>query len=369
MPTYNGVNSLTNITLPGTWDTAELTRLRLRDGTSYEAILNDINAAVQIVNSGLNSNYYGGMVSLTTDLGVEYRSGVSTGFEDATEYTQPDAQRAESYGHMLPLRRSDRKMGWTTRWLEEARRINIDDDIAAMLSDVTNLYEQRVLTRFFKSTAETGRAYGLGANGVSLPFADGSQTYVWTPPPRPDRGGTFANTHSHYLRLDGITQANVETAVKHIWEHGIDGPYDLIVSLADVDAWTNATNVTGYVQRPDALVTYGANTTLSTVDSTYLGVVTTKYGTCRLVYNGRIPTKYWGVYKTFGSNDPRNPLRIRYDEPFGFGARLVVERVDLYPLAGAIARFDFGVGIGADRVSAVLVRNHTSGNYSDPVIA
>ena len=122
-----GLNGIANVLIPSAWDAAELTRLQLRDGTSYEQIIADVDAALTLVNGEITQGYLALMMSTTTDLAVEYRNGVSNGFEDATEFSQPDAKRADTTGHMLPLRSVDRKLGWTVRFLEQARRAVIAD--------------------------------------------------------------------------------------------------------------------------------------------------------------------------------------------------------------------------------------------------
>lgn len=367
-----GVKDLKNIALPTAWDGNELARLRLRDGTTYESIVRDIDSALTLVNSGLNAGYLGRLTSLTTEAAIEYREGGGNGFEDHTEYTQPDRKLAETTGHMLPLKMVDRAMGWTADFLRQARRSQIDADISSLVEDAVDVYEKRVWTRFFKLEEETGKANGLGASGVSVPFADGGNGNIdFTPTPRPDRMiNTFDTTHNHFLRLDGITQANLETAVGHLWEHGHDAPYDLIVSLADLGSWQNTTNVTGFRPKADAIIQYGGLDDIALVESeVYQGAVLTKYGSCRIYANGRIPTGYWSVTKTYGQTDQRNPLKVRYDENYGFGISLVVNQVTLYPFAGAIGQFEFGVGVGADRTAAVFVENDSSGTYTTPTIA
>jgi len=367
-----GIRDLKNIALPSAWDGNELARLRLRDGATYESVVRDIDAALGIVNAGLNTGYLGKILSLTTEPAVEYRTGGGNGFEDHTEYTQPDAKLAETTGHMLPLRKQDRAMKWTVDFLEEARRSQLDADISSMVEDAVDLYERKVWTRFFKMEEETGKANGLGASGVSVPFADGGGgTIAFTPPPRLDRMiNAFAATHDHYLRLNGITQANLETAVGHLWEHGHDGPYELIVSLADLASWQNTTNITGFKPKLNALIQYGGLSDLAIVDTEmYQGVIDTKYGTVKLYANGRIPTKYWGVTKSYGQGDQRNPIKVRYDDVFGFGVKLVVANVSLYPFTGAIGNFRFGAGVGEDRTASVLVENDSSGDYTTPTIS
>ena len=366
-----GMNDLKNIAIPTAWDAAELRRLQLRDGTTYEQVIRDINDSLSIANGSLTGGYLGGLFSLTTEPAVEYRDGFSTGFEAHTEYSQPDAKRADTSGHMLPILKQDRKLGWTKDFLEEARMAKIDADVSAIVQDVKDAFEKAVLTRLFKYEEETGKQYGLGSSGYSVPFVDGGgQTIDFTPLPNPARMiNAFSTSHSHYLRLDGITQANLETAVGHLWEHGHDGPYELIIPLADVGSWQTTASVTGFVERADPLIQYGSTTSLAGVSAEYIGGVKTKYGFCRMWANGRIPTARWAVTKTYGQGDQRNPLKVRYDDVFGFGAKLEVNSVNLYPLMGAIAVVKFGVGVGMDRTAAVLVENDSSGSYATPTIS
>lgn len=373
-----GMNGISNILIPSAWDAGELARLQLRDGTTYQQIIGDIDSALTIINGQLTSGYLGRLIAQTEEAAVEYRNGSSNGFEDETEYTTPDAKRADTTGHMLPLRGVDRKLGWTNRWFEECRRAQIDADIASLIDDVRNVWEQRTLTRLFKSGEESGRAYGLGASGISVPLANGNvvsiggaaSVVVYTPVPYPQRAASaFASSHSHYLRLNGITQANLETAVQTVWEHGHDGPYELIISLADLASWADTTAVTGYSRKISTLIQYGTTTQLSTVDQEYVAAVETKYGPCQVWASGRLPTKYWGVFKSYGPLDQRNPLKVRSDPLFGFGVKLVVDRVGMYPLAEALGRMRFGVGVGEDRTNGVCAYNAASGTYTDPAIA
>ena len=372
MATNLGQWELKNISLPSAWDNAELNRLKLRDGTTYESILRDVDDALGMVNTELNGGYLSRLFSVGTDIAVEYRNGATTGFEDHTENAQPDTQRGDTSGHMLPLVKKDRKLGWTFDFLKEARRAQIDADIASMVQDAKDVFERAVLTRLFKMEEDTGKRYGLGTSGVSVPFVDGAGgTIAWTPIPRPDRVlNTMDTTHDHYLRLSGITQANLETAVGHLWEHGHDGPYELIVSLADLSAWQTTANVTGFIAKAQSLIQYASTTSLAQVEAEiYQGAVNTKYGVCRLYANGRIPTTKWAVTKTYGQNDQRNPLRVRWDENWGFGVQLISDSVSLYPLKGAIGMIALGVGVGEDRSAAVLVENDSSGDYATPTIS
>lgn len=358
-----GPNDLKQYALPTYWDAAYLTRVRLESGETYEQLLNDVTQALALQNAALLSDpLIASLCSITTEIAAEYPVGVSNGFSAATEYGVPDAKRAGTTGHMLPLNPYDRAFGWTWMFLQKARRMQIDTDIASGMADLRNLFEKAVLTRLFKST------YDAVASGRSMPVADGGTAdSAYIPVNNPNRATAFASTHTHLGGLSGITQANIETTILHLWEHGYDAPYDIVAAQADVASWTETTTVTGYVGRRLDLIDYGSSETLARVGGEFQGVIETSYGPVRLRLTARVPTKYWAAYKSYGSLDARNPLVIRYNPKFGIGAVLLAgDHVRQYPLENAIMYSEFGVGV-SDRVAAALVEN-TSGSYSDPTI-
>lgn len=363
-----GPNTLAQFAIPTNWDASMLSRLQLSDGATYESLINDIAAGLSIANGSLLTNpLISSLISLTTDAALEYSIGVNNGFEPHTELTQPSGQRTKSTGGMLPLNSWDRKLEWTWDMLRKARRRQVDDDIASAMADLANLWEQKILARLFKST------YTLVGSGKAMPIADGGtadSTYV--PPQNPSRAGTFLYTHTHLGRLDGITQANLETEIAHLWEHGHNAPYDLVIAQADVASWSNTTNVTGWVKRGDGLIRYGNQADLATVGDDYLAVIeTSAYGPVRVRASARIPTGYWAVYKSYGALDQRNVLTVRESVDYGVGAVLLPGRqfaITQYPLEGAILFSEFGVGV-ADRVGAAVVYNHDDNAYVDPTIA
>ncbi len=370
MATKGNLN-LKHIQLPSAWDAAELRRLALRDGTTYEDIISDVDAAMGMAWDDVLGGWVSTLFYLTAEITAEYGQGNRGGWEDHTEYGQADGQVGDTTGHMLPLRFKDYKLGWTADFLREARQMKIDEAIGNMAGSLIDETEKLAIGRLFKMEEESGKRFGLGASGISVPFCDGGNGNVsFIPKPNPDRATAFAATHDHYLRLNGINQANLETAVGHLWEHGEDGPYELLIAQTDVTAWTNTTNVTGYKEKANALVQYGQDTTLATVDEQYIGAITTKqYGSVQVRASARIPTGYWAVYKSYGQNDPRNPLWARWDEMFGVGPQLVVAQVGIFPLQGAIGQFKLGFGVGQSRTAAVLVENDTTGDYASPTIS
>lgn len=365
MATLLGINALKQYAIPTYWDAGLLKNIELEVGYTYEQFISDVAAGLAIVNGGLLSDpLYGGLISLTDEVAMEYPIGVTGGFEDATEYGRPEAIRAATTGHMLPLKEYDRALAWTFQFLKKARRIQLDADIAAAMADLQNKYEQLILTRLYKNT------YDAVGSGRSMPLADGGtadSTYI--PPHLPDREETaFDATHDHVEDLNGITQANLEAAVAHIWHHGHNAPFTLQIALADLADWQNTSNVTGFVKKPDVGIRYGTTVDLAQVPDEFVGIVETKYGSCRMWATGRVPTGYWALYKTYGALDQRNPLVVRYNPMFGIGATLLAgDHIRIYPLENALLWMEMGVGV-MDRIGAIVVQN-TAGSYAAPTIA
>lgn len=350
--------------VPAGWDAAWLENLRLASGETYEQLVNDLTLGLSIANTGLLADpVIGSLASVSAEMATEYRTGASNGFEDHTEYSTGDAKRATTTGHMLEPVVKDRKLGWTWDFLRRARRMQIDADVASAMQDLRDVWQKTILQRHFKSTYT-----GVGAAGKSIPYADGGtadSTYI--PVNHADRAAAFAYTHQHFNRLDGYTQANVETTVAHLWEHGYDGPWDMLVAQADLASWSNTTTVTGWVKRADGLIRYGTQTDLAAVDPSYIAVIeTSAYGPVRVRASARIPTAYYTIYKSFGPLDSRNPMRLAPSANFGLGAILLAgDHIRQFPLEAAILFLEFYLGV-QDRTAAVCVK--TGGAYSTPTI-
>ena len=79
------------------WDATALKNFQLQDGTNYSAIVAQLNAGVNALNSEIAGHpVWSSLVSYTDQPDLEYRVGVSNGFVRHTEYGRPDAARAAS---------------------------------------------------------------------------------------------------------------------------------------------------------------------------------------------------------------------------------------------------------------------------------
>lgn len=360
-----GFNDLKQFALPSYWDATTLSKYQLADGSTYDQFVADVGRGLALVNSALTASpLISSLISITSELAVEYRVGATTGMQVHTEYARPDQKRGATTGHMLPLVAYDRGLGWTWDFLRKARRIQLETDVAEVVKDIQDNWEKQILTRLFKSTYTA-----VGSSGRSMPLADGGTADAnYIPIAVPSRGGTFLYTHDHIDALNGITQANLETAVADLYEHGYDAPFDMIIAYADVSSWVNTTNVTGWIPRADPLIRYGMTADTANVDDGYIGVIETDYGSVRVRTSGRIPTTYWTVYKSYGPMDSRNPLVVRQGTDYGYGAVLLKgDHIREFPLEEAIVFQEFGVGV-QDRVGAVIAEN-TAGAWADPTIS
>lgn len=373
-----GFADLKQTALPTLWDLDTMAKVRLADGSSFSEMLAETRAGLIAVNRELlGMKNYSGMFAVQepSDPQVEYPIGTPNGFAEATEYARADPQRGETTGHTLPIKIYDRSMGWTFMYLMEARRNKLDADIQSVIHDARKLWQQKLLYRFFSSTANT-----VGAtSGADVPFCDAgtSMGTAYVPPPSPS-GEEFLYTHEHFLDTtdtvitsNTINQAAIEGAVEHLQEHGHDAPYTIVGSRTDVAKWADTTSVTGWKPINWSDIAYHA----SAVEragvgdiADYYGFVETDYGLAQVWLTPRLPTYNWGVYKSYGPGDKRNPLRVRFSAEWGFGYNLIPGMYVNAPSHLLVIACKFGVGVGEDRTNGVCV-DHGASTWAAPPIS
>lgn len=353
------------------WDATALKNFQLEDGTSYEAIVAQMNAALGgLVGELAGDPLWAGLASFTDQPDLEYRVGTSNGMERYTEYGRPDTKRAETEGHMLPLLSFDRGLGWTWDYLRKARSSQVQADIQDAIKDVRDQWRVNILTRLFKRGDDSGKANGLGTGGLSPGFATtGGSTGVDFVPPTV--GGTsFTSTHEHYIGITGgdFTAAVFTDAKDELREHGHELPFEFIISPTDE---TEVRALTGFVETASSLISYGTtqdrallNPMQDSNGGYYIGTI--KDFAVRVVRG--VPQYYGFGWKSYGAGSQRNPLRIRLmkgmrspsvtafpDPRAGAGAA--------YPLQYMMLFTEFGVGV-ADRTNGTA-RYTNSATWAD----
>lgn len=304
----SGPRDTTSLVMLTGWDATVLQNFTLQDGTSYTEVVAMLNAGLGALNTELTSGLWGQLVSFQDNPEVEYRVGSSNGMTEHTEYGRPDAQRAATEGHLLPLKAWDRALGWTWDYLRKARMSQVEADMQDAIKDVRDTWRQRILRRLIKRGDDS-----IGSSGYSPGFAtDEASTSVDFVPPA-NGGTTFDNTHEHYYALAGgaYTNAVFTDAKDELREHGHEPPYEFIISPSDE---TTVRGLSNFYPVADSLVAFGGNTSLSTLDPMadniggyYIGSHTDF--AIRVVRG--MPQYYGFAWKSYGTLSQRNPLRIR----------------------------------------------------------
>ncbi len=350
------------------WDLAEMKKLELRDGATFDQMLQESQDVANAVSGEfLRLPHYSGLFAIQDTPELEYGTYTGGVIQEMTEYSVPDPYRGKTTGHMIPVKMYSRSLGWTMLSLENRRRNQLEADLQVVVDDIRNQFQQLLLSRFFKMEVE---AVGATA-GASVPFADGGVTdSTWIPRPSPD-GTTFLSTHDHYLRTTPLAIAAINTAVDHLWEHGHKAPYVLCGSDADSATYSAFTEWLGPTWPGIAYQDTAAGTDRSTLPGIeeFRGAITTDKGLVYVWLTPRVPTNIFGLYKPYGSGSALNPLRLRIDPARGFGWNVLPGRYVNDPISLAVLRAEHAFGIGEDRTNAVLTLIAASGDYITPTIS
>lgn len=359
-----------NKTLPALWDGDTLLQEALASGRTVEQVFAELQAALAAVSAGfLADPLYGRLLTVTTERELEYPGGatVGSGPIKLTDIDTPDPKRGVTYGHMLPRADWGDALGWSHRSIARLREMTISADIQRAVDDAANNLRQQCLTRLFTKESET---VGSTAD-ASQPFADGNDANGNFVPPIGREGMTFANTHDHYTRVDGVTNADVEAGLEHLNEHGHLGPYDIIISNTAADKATWAA-FADFVPKSNDFIKYGDDVTrlMPGVSSEmpFFGLFDGDVGQAMIWVSDRVPTNYWAAFKSYGTNHPRNPLAMLIDPLYGFGWTVMPGNWVNMPLALACYFFPYGFGVN-DRLGAYLFYDNAAGDYVTPTIS
>lgn len=343
-------------------DATELAKFALADGTTYQAVMSLLASGLAGIINEFNAQY-GAVYSVSDQPTVTYRMGTNGAFEAFSEYGRPKMQRSETEGHMLPLRAWDRGLGWTWRYLEQAVLEDVQADITAATNATRDLMRVRLLTRLLMRGDDSGTVNGLGSGGYSPGFATTatSTSVDFTPP---DYGGaTFLSTHEHYTAHAGsgtITTTQTAAMREHLREHGHAEPYIAWISNDDRTVWEA---LSGFALAGDPNIAQYASTSVvaNGQRGAYVGYI---HGFQVYVCPG-MPNNYCVGFKSYGTLNPMNPLRIRVPKGMsGIDMRVLTDGASPSdPLRDATIFSEFGVGV-KDRTAGVPTYSN-SGTWSD----
>ncbi len=357
--------------LPTGVDGTKMAQWRMRNGITFQEFVNRVGAAIGGLNEEMMSQW-GFLFSLTEEDIMEYEDGGSvTELPDITDESDPDIIHGTTIGHMIDLRVYGRALGGTRRYFRDSREAQILSTLRTFIRTARWRFERRLLNRLFLST-ETA----IGSVGYNVPFVHGTGGNVDFAPPAYE-GVIFTTSHDHFVFNNTGYAELLDDMVDTLHEHGHQPPYDAIVSDADVAAYQA---LAGFIKPVSADVIIIDRGGASSGNELFMrgqpqygpggvfGGYESKRGRINLRSNKRVATDYAALFKSYGQNDDRNPLKVRVHPEQGFG--LWIEAVgsdrDDYPIRKLTIEMEFGVGVGADRTNGVVGRQNSS--YTDTTI-
>lgn len=366
-----GPRDTTSLVMLSGWDATELQNYQLQDGTNFGTVVGEMNAALTALNGELYSDpLWASALSFTDVPEIEYRDGASNGMEVHTEYGRPDAKRAATQGHMLPLLAYDRMLGWTWDYLRKARMAQIEADIADGIKDVRDQFRKAILGRVLQRTDDSGTAKGLGAGGYSPGFCTtaGSTSVDFVPP---TVGGTsFLNTHEHYVATSAsgsFTLAIFQDARSELREHGHQAPYEMWIGSGSEAA---IKLLAGFVPVAQYGVNYASTVSTTMLPSEMRSLTGAYYigmlEEFKVMVVPGMPSYYGFGYKSYGANSSRNPLKVRLQKGVARPQAIAMPNPNSagrYPLQDIMLFTEFGVGVN-DR-TAGTTQYTNNGTWAD----
>lgn len=368
-----GPTDLKNVLrIPDTYDLTYMNKWSRVDGSqvNFEQLARTAAAAFTIFNSNLTNGYWSRYVTTTTSVTAIDDNGDDGGtLPEISEYVDNDAVFADETGHMIPMKDYGRLMQWTYWAIRRGDNVGLERQIRLFVNQAQNTWDKALLTRLFKST------YDAVGTGKSVPFADGGTADSNYVPPAYG-GATFTSSHTHYLRHADTAagrDAYLAAAGAHLREHGIMGPYDLVIPEADVSDFaaldgTNTNHSVFLKPTRDGVLTSNVEVRSNFDNGTYIGAIENDRDVFLVRPETRLSTDHAGVFKPMGFGSLMNPLLVRYEVGYPLGLTLVQEAPGTYPLQNARGIFTFGAGIG-NRLSGVLGYFASGGSYADPTIS
>jgi hypothetical protein len=367
--------------LPGGVDGSEIAKWQMQDGTTFGQFIQQAALALGDLNQELMQRW-GPVGGVTEEQFFEYvQGGGVTPLNRITDVDDPDEVHGATIGHMLPLEAYGGRVGGTRRYFRDSRTAQIRSTISTIVNRGRWRFELDTLSRLFTDTE-----HQIGGSGYNVPLVRTGGTISFIPPAW--GGKAFDNTHTHFLGFNsstsGVTLGSMITGlVKTIEEHGHQAPYEALVSRADVADYQELkqkdAKFVEFVAPVVQVIDRGGDTANAAFFATgqaevslggIFGYLQTPYGQVNLRSSARVPTGYAAVWKSYGSNDQRNPVAWRVHPNEGFGLYIVPETTSdaQYPIKRLSIEMDLGVGIGMDRTNGAVGLLVAGGSWTNPTI-
>jgi len=371
-----GVRTILSKALPTGVDGTRVAQWQLRSGKTYQQWVSEAAQALAGFNADM-LNRWGWLLYLTEDIMVEYPNGGSvTEMPEIPDTDRIDPKHGTTIGHMIDLRAYGDAIGGSRRWFRDAREAQFDADLQRIVLAAQWRFEKKLLNRWLTNTENS-----VGTSGYDVPFVRGTGGSVDFAPPAYG-GETFTTSHTHYLGIDSDSYGYdyaLNQLAEHLQEHGHEPPFIAVVARADVSSYYALPDFVEPLDQRVILIDRGTTTadtgaalfSRETREFGRIGGFNSEYGYIELRATNRIPTKYAGIVKSYGNNDPRNALWVRVHPDVGFGAYLIPETTQdvHYPLKQIDVEFEFGVSVGRDRTNGAAAYLVSGGTWANPTIS
>lgn len=357
-----GILDFQNIQFPPGIDPARILGFQNRSGVDFGELLRIIDSRLSAAGE-LVDPLVASISKTTTAQTTTGANPLAFAVTERSEYARDRGQRTTLDAYMLPIRDWENGLHMTSMALETMPLEQILLQVDSSILGHRRQERLRCLQRLFAVETWT---FGRQVTGLSPGFAGSGAGNLAFNRPYPD-GTAVTLPYTLYSRTAVNTMAaTVAARMAELDRWNGFGVYDLIGGTNAIAAI--AADATNFVPAGQLLVQPGSAANVAQVDNTqYIGV-----------YMGRIRVRNaatevadaaadfrLALVRSYGDNDPRNPLAYRYDptrpNPW-------IDMTNVYPLADAqmYKRYDFGVD---DLTGAGLMRFAAAGNYTTPVIA
>ncbi|OBF83593.1 hypothetical protein A5791_03210, partial [Mycobacterium sp. 852002-51163_SCH5372311] len=298
-------------------------------------------------------------------------------FEESSEFGEPESMRPPSDYHLMgyTFKDYDKASRWTWKFLRDSTAEQVRAIANYALEADNRLTTGTILQRLFDPTQEANEwshpVYGLYNGDTMVPPA-----YL---------GKQFAAAHQHYLVSGSATidSGDLETAVRHVTEHGFgtESNSRLLALMNPAQAEVVSTfkageeNASGIIAKHDYIPSAGApaylqpeNIVGQVAPESYNGLkVQGSYGETWIIQSDFIPEDYFAVVATYGANSPDNAIGFRQHAQRQYQGLRTIPGLGPYPLQDSFFQRSFGVGVRR-RGQACVTQIKASGSYSVPVI-
>jgi len=315
--------------LPTGLDGSRIFAFQMRNRKTVGQVVAETAAAIGVVNQQINAKF-GAFMYFTDSPYAYYQAGTGGGRRETpikVEFSQAKGVRSAEGGHMLPLVDFEDALAWSQLYLRDARDAQLSSDVNLIVESWRN----RVNGDFYRRIL-TDNENVIGG-GYDVPWAIGTGVSV---PYIPQQYGTYAHddTHTHFLATANTASSDyntqLETAIEHLIHHGMMGPFTLLTSRADVLKYDIAKKFVRLL--PNGVQAVGGNSDspvlvsqqdLTGAPGEVFGYFISNLGTVVILRNDPfIPTGYAWLGKSFGMNNPMNPVALRVHPDTAFGLRL-----------------------------------------------